>query len=170
VKILVISDTHRSIQLAESAIKNHLPADLLIHLGDFIQDGRELAEHFGLKFQGVRGNEDLFAGPNELEFHLNGFKILALHGHYYDLDSGLDQLYQTAVSREARLVLFGHNHLAGIFERNGVWLMNPGNLFLAEAVQTLGIINIEDAGMVLSIFNLKQGVFSDVRKIPGGAR
>ncbi len=164
----MISDTHRSIKLAESAIKDHLPADLLIHLGDFVEDGRELADLLGLEFKGVRGNNDLREGPNELEFHLNGFKIIALHGHSQELDSGLDRLFQTAVSRDARLVLFGHNHRPGIYRRKQTWLMNPGNLFFAESEQSLGVIQEEDTRIVLSIFNLKQGAFTDVREIPTG--
>jgi len=165
VKILIISDTHRSLKLAEQAIRRHLPADLLIHLGDFYADGKELAEKIGIEFQGVRGNEDLLEGPNELEINQDGVKIFATHGHRYEIDSGLELISSEAKERGARLVLFGHTHKAGIYQKDGIWLLNPGNLFFAEREQSLGVIDTDGAGMVLSIFNFKQGGFSDVRKI-----
>ena len=168
-KILVISDTHRSLKLAGEAIKDHLPADLLIHLGDFIEDGADLARQFGIEFSGVRGNNDYSPGKNELELELNGFRLLAVHGHYFEIDNDLEPLFEEARQRKVNLVLFGHNHKSGIYERDGIYLMNPGNLFLAEKENSLGVIELNQGGMVLSIFNLKQGAFTDVRKIPGGS-
>jgi len=168
-KVLVVSDTHRSLDLAREALVRHLPADLLLHLGDFVEDGEELAKSLGLNFSGVRGNNDYFPGPTELELDLNGFKLLLLHGHQFELDPEFDGLFSEAASRGARLALFGHNHQAGIYERAGIFLLNPGSLFLAEPEHSLGVIRAEAGVLELGIYNLKKGAFTDVRKIPGGS-
>ena len=106
---------------------------------------------------------------NELELDLNGFKLLLLHGHQFELDPEFDGLFSEAASRGARLALFGHNHQAGIYERAGIFLLNPGSLFLAEPEHSLGVIRAEAGVLELGIYNLKKGAFTDVRKIPGGS-
>jgi hypothetical protein len=165
VKILVASDTHKSVPLAEAALKTQAPADLLIHLGDYVEDGQELSEKMDIPLRGVRGDNDFHAGDTEIELEIDGVRIFVAHGHSYNIDEGLDGIYEEAKRRRARVVLFGHSHEPKIVARDGVVMLNPGNLCLAEKINSFAVIRIEFPKIFLGIFNPNQKGFIDVREI-----
>jgi uncharacterized protein len=169
VKIIVLSDTHNSVALCEQALKPEHPAELLIHLGDYVEDGAQLSERLGLELVAVRGDNDFTEGPLERELTINGVKMFLSHGHHYDIDDGLDRIYDEARQRGARLVLFGHSHQPGIFDRDGVTLFNPGSLYLAEKEKSFGVMRLETSRIFLGIYNLNRKGYSDVREISPGA-
>jgi len=169
VKIVVVSDTHRSVELAEQVIRDAGPLDLLIHLGDYLEDGVELAQRLGVAFYGVRGDNDFSPGKAELVLELSGVRLFLVHGHSYNIDEGLEALYNEARAREAQVVLFGHSHRPGIFSREGIYMLNPGNLYLAEKENSLGVLRLELPGIFLGIFYPRGKGFIHVRKISPGA-
>lgn len=164
----MVSDTHRSVDLAEQIIRDAGPLDLLIHLGDYLEDGIELARRLGVAFHGVRGDNDFSPGETELVIELAGVRLFLVHGHSYNIDEGLDSLFSEARARAAQLVLFGHSHRPGIFSREGIYMLNPGNLCLGEKENSLGVLRLELPGMFLGIFSPGQKGFTHVRKISPG--
>jgi uncharacterized protein len=168
VKIIVLSDTHKSVELCAQSLAAEKPADLLINLGDYVEDGLELSERMGMELVAVRGDNDFTAGENERELEIPGLKIFLAHGHSYNIDDGLDEIYDESVRRGARLVLFGHSHRPVIHERDGVLLLNPGSLYLAEKEQSFGVIRLEHSRLFLGIYNLNRKGYMDVREISLG--
>jgi len=169
VKVLILSDTHRSVELCAQSLKAEEPADLLVHLGDYVEDGLELSEKLGVELVSVRGDNDFCAGPVERDLEISGLKIFLAHGHTCNIDDGLDEIYDESVRRGARVVLFGHSHRPGIHERNGVVLFNPGSLYLAEKEQSYGVMRLEYPRIFLGIYNLNRKGYTDVREISLGA-
>ena len=59
-KVLVLSDSHSYLDFMTRAVEALRP-DAVIHLGDYVNDGRELMEQFpGLPFYQVPGNCDAY--------------------------------------------------------------------------------------------------------------
>ena len=126
-KLLVLSDTHRSLGFAYEAIETESP-DAVAHLGDHLSDAEDLSFAFQEpEFFYVTGNCDYEpAARQSLLLELAGVRIFLTHGHLFGVKSGLDTLAAAAKDMGAQLALFGHTHQALLEERNGVTLLNPG--------------------------------------------
>ena len=126
-KLLVLSDTHRSLGFAYEAIEKESP-DAVAHLGDHLSDAEDLSFAFqGPDFYYVPGNCDYAPTvPPSLTLEFDGVRVFLTHGHLFGVKSGLDTLAAAAKDMGAQLALFGHTHQALLEERNGVTLLNPG--------------------------------------------
>ena len=83
-KILVFSDSHRSLSGMYAAIELHQPQQV-IHLGDIMYDAEEVAQHYPkLPFCLVPGNCDGWghSTPVKKNITLGGKSILLSHGHH----------------------------------------------------------------------------------------
>jgi len=128
-RMLVLSDSHGNYPLALKAIEKAGRVDRIVHLGDGIEDARIIEEIVGFPIIKVPGNCDLSAPePRELLTVSGGVRILATHGDAYHVKSGLTALHRRAVSQEARVVLYGHTHIALAEEMEGILFVNPGCL------------------------------------------
>lgn len=146
--IAVISDTHRItkfIALAKKAIKD---ADILIHLGDNIEDVEALERGFKGKVYAVAGNCDYSSKyPKEGILEINSRKIFYTHGDLYGVKSSINNIYYRGKELEADIVLFGHTHQHIIEKGDGIVLMNPGSVSLPRLKgRYIGIIEINDDG------------------------
>ena len=147
-RIAVISDTHRSgkyINLAKQLIKD---ADILIHLGDNIDDVEPLSNGFKGKVYAVAGNCDFSSKyPKEGTIEVNGVKIFYTHGDLYGVKSTMTNIYYRGREVGADIVLFGHTHQQGIERTEELILMNPGSISLPHFKgRYVGIIDIDDDG------------------------
>jgi len=152
VRVAVISDTHHNIDRANEILELISPFDLLIHAGDGVGDLAALARTGRFQTAGVTGNEDPGADyPPEETLELSGLRCHVTHGHQFDLnpyatrdawDESIDELAHRGVSLCARLVIFGHTHRPLLVERNGVVLMNPGDLYPMAPRSHAGLILI----------------------------
>lgn len=111
----------------ERAVFDETP-DHIVHLGDHIRDGEELAARFPrIPMTLLPGNCDLGSPePKILTPVLGGVPCLLTHGHTLGVKYDLTRLWYAAREAGARLALFGHTHRAVIEEMEGVTLMNPG--------------------------------------------
>lgn len=146
--IAVVSDTHRMskyINLAKEVIKK---ADLLIHLGDNIEDVEMLGKGFNGEVYAVAGNCDYASKyPKERIIEVNGRKIFFTHGDLYGVKSSINNIYYRGRELEADIVLFGHTHQQIIEKEQGIILMNPGSISLPRIKgRCVGFININDNG------------------------
>lgn len=147
-RIAVISDTHRMtkfIHLAENLIKD---ADVLIHLGDNVEDVDILKQNFNGEIYAVSGNCDYSAKyPKEGIVEFNGVKIFYTHGDLYGVKSTINNIYYRGRELGVDIVLFGHTHEHGIERTNDITLMNPGSISLPRVKgRYVGIIDINDDG------------------------
>ena len=119
-KLLILSDTHRSLGFAYDAIEKEHP-DAVVHLGDHLTDAEDLS--FACQepdFYYVPGNCDYApAVPQSLTLELDGVRIFVTHGHLYGVKRDLTALAGAAKD-------FGHTHIQHLEERGGITLLNPG--------------------------------------------
>lgn len=148
--IAVVSDTHRMtkyINLAKRLIKD---ADILIHLGDNIDDAELLENTFKGKVYAVAGNCDYSTKyPKESVIEVNGKKIFFTHGDLYGVKSSMNNIYYRGRELNADIVLFGHTHQQLIEKEDDMILMNPGSISLPKFKgRCIGFINIDNNGEV----------------------
>ncbi len=148
--IAVVSDTHRIIKyinLAKELIKD---ADILIHLGDNIDDVELLERGFKGKVYAVAGNCDYSAKyPKESVIEVNGKRVFFTHGDLYGVKSSMNNIYYRGRELNADIVLFGHTHQQLIEKEDDMILMNPGSISLPKLKgRCIGFIDIDDNGDV----------------------
>lgn len=152
-KIAVVSDTHRMNRYIDIAKKYIEDADVLIHLGDNVDDVEELSKGFKGTVYAVRGNCDYTDKyPSEQLIELEGKRIFITHGHLYGVKSTLNNIYYRAKELEANIVLFGHTHENLIIEEDSIKFMNPGSISLPRSMgRHVGFIEVSD-GKVNNIY------------------
>ncbi|MFH1139035.1 MAG: metallophosphoesterase family protein [Pseudomonadota bacterium] len=135
---------HNSKDRIKMDVRNNLgPASGLIHLGDGVADGEQVAGEHGLPFFGVYGNEDRGSDrPERLIMDVHGWRVLLLHGHQFDLnpylpkeewERRLDELVDEARAAGVQALLFGHTHRPLAETRGKVLLGNPGNQYAGSS-------------------------------------
>jgi len=148
--IAVVSDTHRMIKyinLAKELIKN---ADILIHLGDNIEDVEILGIGFKGEVYAVAGNCDCSTQyPKESIIEVNGKKIFFTHGDLYGVKSSMNNIYYRGKELDVDIILFGHTHQQMIEEEKGIILLNPGSVSLPKIKgRYVGFLDINDDGKI----------------------
>lgn len=146
-KIFVVSDTHGSIEDFLREIETMKKPDLIIHLGDYVDDGLKIEKIMGIRTIIVKGNGDYFHRDYDEDklIALNDKKIFITHGHNYNVRYGVDNLSYKGQEVEADLILFGHTHIPIIIEDKGRIIMNPGSPTQPrnyDGKKTFGIIEI----------------------------
>ena len=148
-KVLVFSDSHRSLSGMYTAIDRHQPQQV-IHLGDMISDAEEVAEHYPkLPFCLVPGNCDgwMLSVPVKKQITLEGKSILLSHGHRWGVKSGYDMAIADARAVGADILLFGHTHVPLCKHmEDGLWMLNPGT-----SRSSYGLISIENGQISCSV-------------------
>lgn len=141
----VISDTHRHTWVVENAIKKLEGSDLIIHLGDNVQDVKEISKYYKGPIINVKGNCDFAVDtPSERIEIIAGKKVFITHGHRYDVKYDLSRLRYRALEVEADIVLFGHSHVSKIVYEDGIWFVNPGSPALSrDGFNSVASIEIE---------------------------
>lgn len=113
-KILVLSDSHlHSVKLDLNDY------DYVIHCGD----GNRITKSDNVFC--VRGNCD-FRGEKEKIVEIKNKKILITHGDLYNVKYGYTRLSYKALESEVDICLFGHTHIADVFEFQEILFINPG--------------------------------------------
>ncbi len=126
-KAIIVSDTHGLEAILNEVSERHSDADLLIHCGD-----SELTKaHANLSnFKVVKGNVDFpSAGfPDQLVVEAGDIKWLIVHGHQDGVHRGLLNLNYKAEELDAKLICFGHTHMASATLYKDRIFINPGSL------------------------------------------
>lgn len=150
--IAVVSDTHREEYIMDKVKKMISHADVLIHLGDNIDDLDYIKQGFEGPTYGVKGNCD-YSGrgfEDELVIELDGVKFLITHGHNYSVKYGLTNLSYRAEEVNADVALFGHTHTACIEDIGGITLFNPGSASYPRlGKNSIGFIEIDKRGDII---------------------
>ena len=130
-KILVLSDSHAGLSFMRACIRGVKP-DAMIHLGDYFEDGKDMAEEFPhIPMHQVPGNCDRYRmvqfHPEQLCYPVGGVKLFMTHGHNQKVKMTLALLKKEAKEMGAQAALFGHTHSAYCCQEDGLWLLNPGS-------------------------------------------
>ena len=157
-KILVLSDSHSSLRFMFSCLEQIVP-DVVIHLGDYFDDGAALREAFpGIRLYQVTGNCDRYrcppGQPEILVERILGVNLYMTHGHCHNVKLTLTRLLQDARSCRADAVLYGHTHQPDCrLEPDGMRILNPGSC--GYGGRTAGLIEVE-SGKIVSCRILRQ--------------
>ncbi|XWN53607.1 metallophosphoesterase [Anoxybacillus flavithermus] len=153
--VLIVSDSHgltKELQTIVSRHKQHV--DAIIHCGD----SELTSDHEAL--QGmlvVRGNCDYERRfPTDLVEERNGVRFFITHGHLYNVKMTLMNLYYKAKEVGARIVCFGHSHIAGCEQIDDVLFINPGSVYLPRLrhEKTYAILHIDEATTTVHFYNI----------------
>lgn len=124
---VILSDSHgRSGETLKKLSPLFGENDYVIHLGDGSRDISWVKDRQNVYL--LKGNCDLFPGLEECVIEEEGHSIFCCHGHRYNVKLGLDELAEHARRLGCDIALYGHTHLAGIAEINGILCINPGAL------------------------------------------
>lgn len=131
-KILVLSDSHSALRFMREAVRAVKP-DAIIHLGDYYDDGRAIAEENPhIPFHQVPGNCDTYRmicrEPEILTYEVCGVRLYMTHGHRHGVKYGNGDLIYEASKAKVDAVLYGHTHIPECYrEDDGMWVLNPGS-------------------------------------------
>lgn len=154
----VISDTHRISSYINKVIDalNKEEVDLIMHLGDNVQDIEEIEELTGKKVINVKGNCDFFTETPSDRVEVVGNKTIFLtHGHNYNVKMDLNRLKYKALEVGANIALYGHTHIADIVYQEGIWFINPGSVSASRlGPNSYAIIHINENNIEPSIMEL----------------
>jgi len=138
---LIVSDTHGSLRLLDTALSQLPDVELILHLGDHAAPYQELKTVTDLPVIAVAGNCDGRDGrdmPDTLHLSLAGTRLFLTHGHRFRVKHDLAELIAAATTPpvESDLILFGHTHryLDSILTTEGgrpFRLLNPGSACLS---------------------------------------
>lgn len=152
----VISDTHRHLYEIKKAVKKLKNADMIIHLGDNVEDVEKISRFFEGDIISVRGNCDISSfTPGERTEIIEGKKFFITHGHRYNVRYDLLNLEQRALEIEADIVLYGHTHISQIVFQEGIYFVNPGSPSVPrDDFCSVAKIEIKDGNITPSIINV----------------
>lgn len=157
-KIYVTSDTHGMTREIIDKFKSMREPDLIVHLGDYVEDGEKIREAMEVETLIVKGNGD-YLHPKYQEDEIITIKdktIFLTHGHNYNVRYREDNLIYKGLELGVDLILYGHTHIPVFFQDSGILIMNPGSPSFPRGFKrrkTFGIINIGEkiTGDILEI-------------------
>lgn len=146
-RIIVTSDTHRSVGNLFEVVEKHMDStDLFISLGDEERDwGTVLMLYPSLKLKQVAGNNDWYSkNPTSDILIADGKKIFFTHGHPFYVKRGYELLIQKAKDEKADICLFGHTHIPYENYIDNIHFLNPGSV----RESSYGIIDIVNGEII----------------------
>lgn len=131
-KVLVFSDSHGALNLAEEMLRRETDCPIVFFLGDGIDEAEKMRDrHPDRKFILVKGNNDWYSQVDtEAYKYIEGVTIMACHGHLHNVRFALRSLLNAAQSVRANIALYGHTHKSGMYNDpvTGICAINPGAL------------------------------------------
>jgi uncharacterized protein len=161
-RVAVFSDTHGNRKEIYKTISHMGHFDLIIHLGDGVADGNNVAEEFGIQFCGIKGNEDHGMDyPISRALNINRWVFFMLHGNQteinpYQMKSEYDRhimdMCDMAKRENGDVLLFGHTHKSMLEKRDDTIICNPGDQYAGSASPpTFAVMNISDRILEISL-------------------
>ena len=131
-KVLVFSDSHGALNLANEMLRKEKECSLVFFLGDGIAEAEKMKERYpDKKFMLVKGNNDMYSqADTEAYKYIEGVTVMSCHGHKFNVRFSLRDLLSSAQSVRANLALYGHTHKSGMYNDpvTGIIAINPGAL------------------------------------------
>ena len=127
-KVLILSDVHGNLPLAEEVIKNN-KSDYILYLGDWGHKDRSILESNGVI--AIQGNHPYENNEDIVKFiKIEDVDIMMTHGHYFS--SLTEYVSNKKLLKGAEdgvsLILHGHTHIKKHDIEDDVIILNPGSL------------------------------------------
>lgn len=157
-RFLVVSDSHGLTEELSIIFNRHeQEIEDAFHCGD---SQLALVDEHLLPYRTVRGNCD-FGGdlPLERVEETAQGKILIVHGHHHDVKYDLSHLRNRAFEVGAKVVLFGHSHVAGAVIEDGILYVNPGSIRMprGRTEKTYALIDLVESRAEVHFFEADNG-------------
>lgn len=137
-KVIIFSDSHRSLFFLEKVLKKEEPVDMLFHLGDIEGQDEQLTTLAGCPCEFVSGNCDFYTKlPRTKVVELCGHTIFMTHGHTYSVNFREDTLLLAARENGADIAMYGHTHVPSINQYDGITVVNPGSITLPRQLNQI---------------------------------
>lgn len=159
IRIVAFADSHGSKEALKIVVEAMDGANYVMFAGDGLSDVEHtLRELLGDRLVAVKGNcDDMPSRPGSELKNVGGVNVLLTHGHTYQVEYGLNELAGYCKAIGVRLVIFGHTHVAGIWNIDGVTLVNPGSIPKPKGIApSYAEIIIEDGKITPHIKYLSQ--------------
>lgn len=154
-KLIIISDSHRSVGNVKKIIEKHPKAAAIIFLGDGESDIEKIRKDMPQLPQTIYqvcGNCDKDSKKEtKIICVFEGYTFFITHGHEYGVKSGIEKLASIAANEGCQVALYGHVHKQSISEFNNVTAFNPGS----AANGDYGIIKIKEGNIKFKHKQLK---------------
>lgn len=125
-KILIVSDNHNDDTRLYDLLNIYEDIDYWLHCGDSEFYVNNELWH---SYQTVRGNmdwEDQF--PEVRMVETPDMNVVVLHGHKHRVKMTNDLMAEEALKQNAKIVFYGHTHVAKVEYENGLYFINPGSI------------------------------------------
>lgn len=159
--IAVVSDTHRRTSRIKEAIAmiSKASPDMVIHLGDNMDDADLMEAMLGMEIITVPGNCDYSVEKDFKVIEAGHARIFATHGHGYGVKRGIHELARAAIAHECTIALYGHTHMASEDSYAGILTFNPGSASEPRGGQrpTIGFIEIKGSRTGFRFATLESG-------------
>ena len=128
-KILVLSDTHHSIDKALEVYRKYDHIDLVIHCGDYVSDALDFQRQTAAKVVYVNGNCDKSFDEKDYQIlETECGNLLISHGHMQNVSYSQQSIYYLACENNCIAAIYGHTHIPVNTKWEGVHLINPGSI------------------------------------------
>jgi putative phosphoesterase len=124
VKILITSDVHSNLKNLNEITKKENNISYHFDLGDFVSDTSNNNDIIYVKGNCDFGSEK----PLEIIITLDNKKMLFVHGHKFNVKSGLQLLSAYCNKNNIDICFYGHTHIASIIKINSCTFINPGSV------------------------------------------
>lgn len=164
-KVLIMSDSHGlTHEIALIKERHREEVDAMIHCGD---SELPLTAPEMKGFLSVRGNCDNDAAyPDERVEELSGLRFFVTHGHLYNVKMTLMNLSYKSEENNARIICFGHSHIAGSDLVDGRIFINPGSIRLPRGIssKTYVILELVNQEAKVTFFDLEGNEVEDLNR------
>jgi putative phosphoesterase len=152
-RVLIVSDSHSLTEELHTIKNRHKDVDALVHCGDseLQADSSEMEG-----FLAVRGNCDYDERyENEETLNIGEDLLYVTHGHLYNVKMTLMNLTYRAKERNAKVVCFGHSHIAGAEKIDQTLFINPGSIRLPNRrkERTYAILHYEENKATVNFYD-----------------
>lgn len=164
-KVLIMSDSHGlTHEMALIKERHRHEVDGMIHCGD---SELPLTAPEMRDFLSVRGNCDYDAAyPDERVEELSGLRFFVTHGHLYNVKMTLMNLSYKSEEHNARIICFGHSHIAGSDLVDGRIFINPGSIRLPRGIssKTYVILELVNQEAKVTFFDIEGNEVEDLNR------
>ena len=141
-KILVVSDSHGDKFVLERIIKKECDVDMIIHLGDGLDEFEDIMLNSKITNYCVAGNCDFETTAPYTRIIIAADKRLFIaHGHTFDVKETYSKIIKAAKSENADICLFGHTHIQYKSVIDNMIVLNPGAVNYFNDYAVIKIIN-----------------------------
>jgi len=128
--------------------------DFILHLGDNDRNCSAVESMYPhIPLRKVRGNCDRSSAELEIdEFVLEGKRFFMTHGHLFGVKTGKSRIIESAINRNADILLFGHTHVPHHSINNNLIVVNPGNI--GEGGNTYAVLEIKNGDVTCELKKL----------------